>query len=151
MSIKLVQNSAGDQNQAKSEIYGVAMLQSVENLATVLWCKTGRFPMSYLSLLLGAKFRDKNVWEPVVDRVRRKLDSWKAPLLLSGASYLISLIIFSLFSIPQSIALKIERSFRNFLWNNRMDARKYHLVDWKRVCSPMEVGVWLNYIGSDNN
>ena len=39
---------------------------------------------SYLGLPLGASFKSKVVWEPVVERFRKKLVGWKSVLLSRG-------------------------------------------------------------------
>lgn len=79
--------------------------------------------MFYLGLPLSAKFRDKDVWEPVTERVRRELISWKAPLLSKGGrltlikSSLVSVsnYFLSLFTNPWLVALKNEQSFWKLL------------------------------------
>ena len=46
----------------------------------------------------------------------------------------------SLLTIPASTTSLIEKCFWNFLWNDRLDCRKFHLVDWKLVCLPIQDG-----------
>ena len=43
---------------------------------------------------------------------------------------------FSLFTIPTHVANKIERLQRDFLWGDS----KTHLVQWDKVCTPLENG-----------
>lgn len=44
-----------------------------------------------------------------------------------------------LFSIPQSVAQKIDRARRNFLWDSHDDMKKF-LVGWDRNCCPLDQG-----------
>lgn len=45
----------------------------------------------------------------------------------------------SIFTIPGSVADKMEVLFRNFLWNDTEDSHRYYLVDWKSICKPKVV------------
>jgi hypothetical protein len=44
----------------------------------------------------------------------------------------------SLFPIPVSVAKKLERLQREFLWSGMGDEAKLHLVNWHRVCTPIK-------------
>ena len=46
----------------------------------------------------------------------------------------------SLFPIPASVANRIERFQRNFLWGSLGDDPKIHLVKWASVCAPISSG-----------
>ena len=64
-------------------------------------------------------------WDPVVDRVSRRLDGWKkAHLSLRGRITLIQscsshipTYFLSIFKIPSSIVLKVEKLQKDFLWS----------------------------------
>ena len=47
----------------------------------------------------------------------------------------------SLFKIPTSKALKIEKMQRNFLWSRTKEGKKDHLIYWDVVCRPNEFRV----------
>ena len=44
-----------------------------ERLADILGCKTAQLPMNYLGLLLEAKFKSKAIWDPILEKMERKL------------------------------------------------------------------------------
>jgi hypothetical protein len=46
----------------------------------------------------------------------------------------------SLFSIPSSVASRIEKLHQDFLWGGIGEEFKYHLVSWSTVCSPISEG-----------
>ena len=61
--------------------------------------------------------------------------------LSSLPSYLLSL-----FTIPQSVAARLERIQKNFLWGTTKEIFRHSLVVWDKVCLPVEV-VGLGYGG----
>jgi hypothetical protein len=46
----------------------------------------------------------------------------------------------SLFPIPASVANRIEKLHRDFLWGGLGEEFKYHLVSWSKVCFPISEG-----------
>ena len=46
----------------------------------------------------------------------------------------------SLFTIPKSVAARLESIQRNFLWGSFEGSFKYPLVAWENVCLPVEMG-----------
>ena len=74
-------------------------------------------PMKYLGLPLGAKFKDKSIWNPILEKMERRLAGWKKLYLSKGGrvtlikSTLSNLPTYflSLFPIPASVANCIAR------------------------------------------
>ncbi|RVW29709.1 putative ribonuclease H protein [Vitis vinifera] len=87
-------------------------------------------------------------WDPVVERISRRLDGWKkAYLSLGGRITLIQSCLshipsyfLSLFKIPVSIASKIEKMQRDFLWSGAGEGKRDHLIRWEVVSRPREMG-----------
>lgn len=106
-------------NLAKSELFGIGDVPDIGNLAWILGCKIGILPSAYLGLSLGAGFKSKRVWESIIARIALRLESWKASLLSEGGrltllkSTLAFILnyFFSLFTIPASVATRIESNF----------------------------------------
>ena len=46
----------------------------------------------------------------------------------------------SLFRIPKSVAWRLEKLQRDFLWEGGNLERKVHLVNWEVVCAEKEKG-----------
>ena len=105
-------------NVGKSEIVPVGEVGNLDALAHILCCKVGFLPMSYLGMPLGAHFKNALIWNPILKRVEKKLAGWKRLYLSKGGrltllkSTLLSLPTYylSLFTIPQHIADRLERS-----------------------------------------
>ena len=135
-------------NLGKSELVQVGDAPFIAELVDILGCKTSNLPMKYLGLPLGAKFKSKAIWNPIVEKMERRLVSWKR-IYLSKGGY-ITLIkstlsnlptyFLSLFLIPVDVAKYIEKIQRNFLWETSEEVAKFHLVKWELICSPYSHG-----------
>jgi hypothetical protein len=131
-------------NLGKSELVQVGEVPLLEELADILGCKTSTLPMKYLGLPLGASFKSKNIWNPIVERMERRLAGWKRLYLSKGGrltlikSTLSNLPTYflSLFPIPAAVAKRIDQVQRNFLWGSFEEKVKFHLVKWDLICSP---------------
>ena len=64
-------------NLGKSELVAMGAVHNMDLLVAVLGCKQGSLPMKYLGFPLGEKFKDKSIWNPILEKMERKLASWK--------------------------------------------------------------------------
>jgi hypothetical protein len=44
----------------------------------------------------------------------------------------------SLFPIRMGVANRLDKLQRNFLWGGIGDVAKFHLVNWNRICTPLQ-------------
>lgn len=105
-------------NFFKSEVIGVSMPEEhLRDFAGILGCKVGMLPTSYLGLPLCIGTPSKSLWFPVVEKLEKRLASWKANYLSWRGqislikSVLSSLPIYylSLFKCPSEIVRWIEK------------------------------------------
>ena len=136
-------------NNAKCSLVGINSNGSnVERLAEMLGCGVGSWPLKYLGLPLGGNPRSVSFWNPVVDRVEKRLEGWKKAFLSRGGRLtLIQAVLdslptyyLSLFRIPSVVAKTLESLMRNFLWEGSGEAHKDHLIKWDLVSKSKETG-----------
>ena len=104
--------------------------------------------MIYLGMPLGSWHKTTSIWNPILERMEKKLLGWKRLYLSKGGrltllkSTLSSLPTYylSLFTILKAVATRLERIQRNFLWGSLVECFKYPLVAWEKVCFPRELG-----------
>ena len=71
-------------NLGKSKIVPVGVVHYIDLFLVVLGCKQGSLPMKYLGLSLGAKFKDKSFWNPILEKMKGRLEGWKRLYLSKG-------------------------------------------------------------------
>ncbi|RVW53508.1 Transposon TX1 uncharacterized 149 kDa protein [Vitis vinifera] len=77
-------------------------------------------------------------WDSVIERISSRLDGWqKAYLSFGGRITLVHSCLshipsyfLSLLKIPASVAAKIERLQRDFLWSGVGEGKRDHLISW---------------------
>ncbi|RVW35996.1 putative ribonuclease H protein [Vitis vinifera] len=120
----------------------------MEEMAAELGCKVGSMPSVYLGLPLGAPNKSTVVWDGVEEKMRRRLSHWKRQYISKGGRLIlikstmasIPLYQMSLFRMPKSVARRLEKLQRDFLWGGGNLERKVHLVNWEVVCTEKEKG-----------
>ena len=60
---------------AKSELVPVGDVLNMDELVAILGCRQSSLPMTYLGLPLGAKFKDRAIWNPILEKMERRLAS----------------------------------------------------------------------------
>uniref|UniRef100_A0A2N9HIT7 Reverse transcriptase domain-containing protein n=1 Tax=Fagus sylvatica TaxID=28930 RepID=A0A2N9HIT7_FAGSY len=71
-------------NLGKFEMVPVGVVSNMEALAGILGCHCASLPMKYLGLPLGAKFKETTIWNPIVEKMERRLAGWKRLYLSKG-------------------------------------------------------------------
>ena len=131
-------------NVTKSEMVPIGKVNNVHALAKILGCKVRALPMTYLGMPLGVSYKAPSIWNPILEKIERKLAGWKKLYLSKGGrltllkSMLSSLPTYFLFLFSPflHVANKIENLQRDFLWGDT----KTHLLGWDKVCMFMADG-----------
>ncbi|GKC97240.1 RNA-directed DNA polymerase, eukaryota, reverse transcriptase zinc-binding domain protein [Tanacetum coccineum] len=127
-------------NVSKSNIYGLGVsTNDIENLARDTGCGSGNIPFSYLGLPLGVNMNLISNWQPLIDRFRAKLSSWKAYTLSIGGcltlikSVLGSLGIYymSIFKCPESVLKTLEAIRASFFWGGSSEKKNMAWIKWE--------------------
>ena len=85
-------------NRDKSEVIPARRVDTLENIISVLGCRIGKLPSSYLGFPLGAPFKSSRVWDLVEERFRKRLSLWNRQYLSKGRR--LTLIKSTLSSLP---------------------------------------------------
>jgi hypothetical protein len=64
-------------NLGKSELVPVGDVTNVNELVGILGCRVSALPLTYLGLPLGVSFKNKSIWNSVVEKVEKHLAGWK--------------------------------------------------------------------------
>ena len=122
-------------NLGKSELVPIGGVHNLEALVGLMGCGQSSLTLKYLGLPLGAKFKDLSIWNPILERMERRLVGWKRMYLSKGGkvtlikSLLSSLptYFFSLLPLPGKVAKRMKKLQRDFLWNGIGGEPKIHL------------------------
>ena len=60
-------------NVLKSELVPTGEVSNVHALAEILGYRIGSLPMTYLGMPLGASHKSSSIWNPILEKIHRKL------------------------------------------------------------------------------
>lgn len=151
MIIKAFEQASGlNINFEKSSISEVNVSEDrVYTVASRWGCPPQPLPISYLGTPLGAKSSNISFWNPVVEKIQRKLDNWRFSYISKGGRLTliqstlssIPLYTLSVFKPPQSICKQVDMILRTFLWKGaNSNDHKIPLVGWNKVAAPKVSG-----------
>ena len=136
-------------NPSKSTIYAGSISPGRLNyLVNYLGFQAGTLPFNYLGVPIFKGKPKKFHLQPLADKIKVKLSTWKASLLsMAGRSLLVKSVIHAMlvhtlavYSWPIALLKDIEKWCRNFIWSGDIEKRKMVTVSWYTVCKPLEEG-----------
>lgn len=76
-------------NHQKSEILGINLEDhELPMLASKFSCKISSWPTTYLGLPLHCKHRSISFWDPMLEKIKKRLQTWKNSFLTKGVDLL---------------------------------------------------------------
>lgn len=125
-------------NLRKGKLTGMGDVGSLPSLASIMDCQIASFLITYLRLPLGAKYKAKVNWSPDVEKMKRRLPTWKGRYLskrgkltlLKSVISSLPLYFLSLYSTPALVLGRLKRIHINFLWASHEGDNKFHLMRW---------------------
>ena len=93
-------------------------------------------PIRYLGILAGANPRREETWDPIIDKIKKKLNGWNSKLLSRARRLmLINLVLnnlplyyLRLFKMPKRVAKRIISLQCDFFWGGKDGGRAIPLV-----------------------
>jgi hypothetical protein len=115
--------------------------QDGEEMVNMLDFSLGSFLMKYLSTPIFDHAINSVVSDPILVKMRKRLDPWKSKYLSVGGrliltnSYLSSLSMYSIgfYLLPKECHHKINSIGSNFFWQGDEKKRWYHMTKWEMV------------------
>ncbi|KAA3482563.1 LINE-type retrotransposon LIb DNA [Gossypium australe] len=135
-------------NDTRNQISQPMGFKEVQNLGT------------YLGVPLLHKRVTKSTLNFVVDKIRRKLQSWDArKLSFAGRITLAQSVLISIpnyfmqtMMIPKGVCDDIERLVRQFIWGYTEGNSKMALVGWDTICQPRaRGGLGIRHLNDQNS
>jgi hypothetical protein len=136
-------------NYHKSEayIFGTDELDKYR-IANMLNCKLGELPMKYLSIPLNDTKLGMGAFSYITEKVAKRIPPWKGKNMSSGGrailsnSSLASLPTYTMgfYLLPLGSHRRMDTSRSRFFWRGAEGDFKYHMVKWKAVCRPKQLG-----------
>jgi hypothetical protein len=136
-------------NFFKSGLLGVNVSSEfMASTSTFLNCRLESIPFKYLGLPIGANPKSNATWDPLVEKMRKRLFSWRNKhISLGGRIVLINSVLnaipvffLSFMKMPKSVWKKLVRIQREFLWGGVRGGRKISWVKWSIVCQDKSQG-----------
>ncbi|XP_056843083.1 uncharacterized protein LOC108808148 [Raphanus sativus] len=136
-------------NVAKSTVFAVGRgKQALEAAAGDSGLSISALPIKYLGLPLTTKLMNKNEYDPLITKIKKRFLSWTSKALsYAGRLQLIESVITSMtnfwlaaFCLPQACMDEIESMCSAFLWSGSPNNTSMSKVAWADVCCPFAEG-----------
>ena len=96
-------------NVSKSEMVPIGEVNNMHALAKILGCRVGSLPMTYLGMPLGMSHKSSPIWNPILEKIERKLTGWKK--LYSSKGGRLTLLKSTLSSLPTYFFISFHHSY----------------------------------------
>jgi len=133
-------------NFHKSSLIGVNVQREfIEAACRFLHCREGVVPFKYLGLPVGVNSRSLSTWEPMLEQLKKRLNSWGNKyvsivgriVLLNSVLNVIPIFYLSFLKIPTKVLKMVVLIQREFHWGGGW---KVCWVKWRKVYQPRSKG-----------
>ncbi|XP_019258261.1 PREDICTED: uncharacterized protein LOC109236524 [Nicotiana attenuata] len=142
------------ENLSKSEAYfGGVQETERQQILQCLGFTSGELPFKYLGIPLATKKLSLMQWQPLIEKMTRKITSWTAKnISYAGRLQLVQSVLFGvqafwaqIFILPAKVTKLVEGLCRSYVWSGANEITKRALVAWDKVCLS-KAGGGLNLI-----
>ncbi|PKU65724.1 Putative ribonuclease H protein [Dendrobium catenatum] len=131
-------------NHEKSQIILSSFISNPWDVCEALHMPSSCTKMTYLGLPISVKKCSKSDFLPLMQSIANHLAGWKARLLsMGGRLQFLKYTVCNTIAywirgsiIPKSCLKLLSRMCAKFLFFGDMEAKKLHLIAWKRTCKP---------------
>lgn len=117
-------------------------------VASFLHMEIAELPATYLGLLLFSGKLTKNICQPLINKIQRRLDVWKCKLLSLASRVELTISTLSnfhlfwpfAFPLPASVIKAVDKICRDFIWGDSSSKKKMHTINWSVICLPRDEG-----------
>lgn len=144
----------------KSKYYhGSIPSNRLVGISSLLGFSAKRLPFTYLGVPIFKGKPKRSFLQPIADRIKAKLATWRGSLLsIMDRVQLVKSIIqgmliysFHIYAWPISLLKTVDQWIRNFIWSEDIMTRKVVAVAWHKVYSPfLESGLGIKPLRSIN-
>lgn len=150
--LELFRNASGQKiNSQKTSIMFSKNVEEQLRDALILRCGFTRVEElgRYLGLNIRYGRKCRGNYQFLVDKIQKRLSSWKAPqnLSLAGRLKFVQAVtqqipVYNMLHerVPDGVCKEIERMQKNFIWGSVEGRKKYHAISWEGLCRPKCVG-----------
>lgn len=135
-------------NKNKCQLFHAGLDQNESGILVAYDFPVGTLPIRYLGLPLMCRKLRIAEYEPLLEKITRKFNSWAFKCLsFAGRVQLIASVIYGLvnfwmttFLLPKGCIKQIERLCQRFLWSGNIEEGKGAKVSWAAICIPKSEG-----------
>ncbi|XP_074297151.1 uncharacterized protein LOC141627837 [Silene latifolia] len=132
-------------NPTKTNLYFGGVKSDIKELIlAATGFSAGVFPFRYLGLPLFTARITKDMYQPLLDKIKDKIMHWaNRTLSYAGKTLLINSVIFGLNNfwgasvlLHKGIAKKITKLCKDFIWGIDEGHRRHIFMKWQLLCAP---------------
>jgi len=130
-------------NKSKSEIIFPSRMNKRlrDNIARILGCKVGTFPINYLGILISPRKLALSYFSSLVNKIEKSVTFWKkSRISTAGKTILINsnimstpIYYLSAYPVPDTILNRISKAAMDLFWSKDCNRKGIHLVGWTEM------------------